>query len=83
MAVIGQLLLCYSPGEVAVGLLETSLAQAMHHRRTGEGFCQEDYVRVLGIHGSDALLPEVKRLCVRIIDTEGAYSLTYPEFNNT
>ena len=77
-AVIDQLLLCYTPGEVGIGLLKSCLSESVHHRRIGKGFGQEDDLRVFTVDDADQLLPEMNRLRVRVIDSEESHTFADP-----
>jgi hypothetical protein len=77
--VLGELVLGVAPGEVAVGLVEADLAEALHHLGLGKGFGEEDHLRVDGADLLDQPLPERKRLGVRVVDAEDAHALVEPE----
>ena len=65
--VLAEFGLGVAPGEIGVALGITDLAQARHHRRGGEGFGEEDHLRVLGPYVTDQPLPKWQRLGVGIV----------------
>ena len=73
-----QLILGHAPGEVGIGLLETSLTEGMHHRRARKCFREEDDLGMVAIDRCDQLLPEMDRLGMRIIDAKECDPLSYP-----
>src|SRR5450830_1530930 len=44
--VVDELLLAVAPGEISIGLRKTQLGQAIHGLGPGEGFRQEDHLRI-------------------------------------
>ena len=59
-----------SPGEVGIRLLETGLAEGVHHRRSRERFREEDDVGKFRVHLVKHPLPELQRLGVRVVHPE-------------
>ena len=80
-AVLGkarQLLLRGLPREVGVRLRETGLRQTQQTRRASEGFSKEDHVWVRLVHLGDEPVPEIRRLGVWVVHTEGGNAQLYP-----
>ena len=60
----------------------TQLGQPVHHLGSSESFRQEQSIRRDFLHLGDQPFPHRKRLGMRIIYPENAYSLRNPEFKD-
>ena len=77
--VVLELALAGAPGEVGVASVVADGAEAVHHRRPGEGLGQEEHVRVGAAHLLEQPLPEGQRLGVRVVHPEDAHAVRHPQ----
>src|SRR5690606_18730911 len=63
-----------APGEVGVRLIKARFGQSLHHPRTGKGFSQKQYFRMLFSDFGDHPFPETEGLGMRVIDPEDGHT---------
>src|SRR5690606_41277495 len=77
--IFDELVLCVSPGEVRVGIVEAKLRQMIHDLWTAECLRQKYRIGILSAKLAQAPLPEGERLGMGIVDSKASHPAIAPE----
>src|SRR5690606_705162 len=80
--IFDELVLCVSPGEVRVGIVEAKLRQMIHDLWTGECLRQKYRIGIPSAKLAQAPLPEGERLGMGIVDSKDSHPVIDPELED-